>query len=440
MPTEPRPDSPTRTAPAAPAHRLGVRPALLAALLLAQGGVWMTYFTPVLTAVPAKIRLLSPDHYTWYLSLTLAVATCVGFLAGPVVGHLSDRSTSRFGRRRPWLLGSMGIGLVGVVALAFAPGVPVFLAGAVLSQIGLGGTTAVLLALLPEHVPPGRRGTVGGALGVTTAVATIIGVVLTGTFAGSGRLPLAFLSVAVVGVVGVVVLVAVLPDNPATAFGVRRAPLDLPSLARAFYLSPRRHSDFAWGWLSRFTFYLAQASVVTYQLYYLTNHLGIAEDRANAVYVPLGTAAQVLTTVLGAAVGGPLSDRIGRRKPFVAAAAAACLLGLVLLALAPAVPAYLVGMLLIGLGTGVYNSVDIALMTAVLPDDVAGAGKDLGVMNIANTLPNTLAPAFAPVLLSIGLFSVVGEAPGQNYTTLFAGSAVFALVSVVSVGRIRSVR
>ncbi|NAZ82253.1 MFS transporter [Kineococcus sp. R8] len=431
--------APVVPAPTLPAGRFGVPRKLLAGLLVAQGTVWMTYFTPVLIALPASMEELSPDHYTWYLSVTLVVATLAGLLAGPLIGHFSDHSHSRFGRRRPWLLGSMAVGLIGTVAMAFASDVPVFVIGATLSQIGFGGVTAVQLSLLPEYVPIEHRGKVGAALGITTAVATIVGVGLTSVFVGSGQLPLAFLSVAVLGTVGILLLVLVIPDSTAAAIGAARISWTPRELAAAFYISPRRHPDFAWGWLSRFTFYLASASVVTYQLYYLINQLGLSKTEA-ASYVPLGTAAQVLMTVVGALVGGPLSDRIGRRKPFVALAAAICLLGLVVLALAPSIPLYLAGLLFIGLATGVYNSVDIALMTAVLPDDIKGAGKDLGVMNIANTLPNTLAPAFAPVLLSITLFSLVSENPGQNYTMLFLGSALFAFVSVVSVLKIRSVR
>ena len=186
--------------------------------------------------------------------------------------------------------------------------------------------------------------------------------------------------------------------------------------------------------------YLALAGVTTYQLYYLIDQLGIDESRAAAVFVPLGVAVQTVATVLGALLGGPMSDRIGRRKPFVAVAAATALVGLVVLALATAVIGYLVGILLIGLALGTYISVDIALVTAVLPDDQADAGKDLGVLNIASTLPNSLAPAFAPVLLGIGLFSAAPEHSQHNYTALFLGSAVFALISVIAALRIRGVR
>ena len=45
-----------------------------------------------------------------------------------------------------------------------------------------------------------------------------------------------------------------------------------------YYVSPRRHPDFAWAFASRFMFILAYAFLVTYQAYYLLDHLGSAED------------------------------------------------------------------------------------------------------------------------------------------------------------------
>jgi MFS family permease len=81
-----------------------------------------------------------------------------------------------------------------------------------------------------------------------------------------------------------------------------------------------------------------------------------------------------------------------------------------------------------GLGFGVYVAVDVALITQVLPT-TAGRAKDLGILNIANTLPQLIGPVIAATLIT--------QAGG--YRGLFAGAAVLTLIGGMLVTRIRSV-
>jgi MFS family permease len=99
---------------------------------------------------------------------------------------------------------------------------------------------------------------------------------------------------------------------------------------------------------------------------------------------------------------------------------AACIYaaGLALVALVSSFDLFLVAMAICGIGEGSYFAVDLALASAVLPEGGKEAAKDLGVLNIANALPQSLAPAIAPLFLAI-----VG---GGNYTALFIAAAVFA--------------
>ncbi|HVV20352.1 MAG TPA: MFS transporter, partial [Pseudonocardiaceae bacterium] len=95
----------------------------------------------------------------------------------------------------------------------------------------------------------------------------------------------------------------------------------------------------------------------------------------------------------------------------------------------PAWPTALAAAIVQGLGFGVYVAVDVALITQVLPTTASNA-KDLGVLNIANTLPQLIGPTVAATLITH-----VG-----GYRGLFAGAAVLTLLGAVSVTRIRSVR
>jgi MFS family permease len=91
---------------------------------------------------------------------------------------------------------------------------------------------------------------------------------------------------------------------------------------------------------------------------------------------------------------------------------------------------FLVGMAIGGLGLGTYLAVDLALVVDVLPDR-SNAAKDLGVFNIANALPYTVAPALAPAVLLVG---------GGSYGWLYAFAGACALASAVAILPVKRVR
>ena len=95
----------------------------------------------------------------------------------------------------------------------------------------------------------------------------------------------------------------------------------------------------------------------------------------------------------------------------------------------PTWPGTLASAGLLGGGFGVYLAVDLALITEVLPS-VEDSGRDLGIVNIALTLPQT----FAPVVSALFVTQLGGYAP------LFATAALVTLVSAVLVTFIRGVR
>ena len=174
---------------------------------------------------------------------------------------------------------------------------------------------------------------------------------------------------------------------------------------------------------------MAYAFLVTYQAYYLIDRIGVREDDvAHQIY--LGTLVQSVALVLASPLAGRLSDRLGRRKVFVAFAAVTYAVALVMIAIANGVGGYLVGMALSGVGFGMYMAVDLALVVDVLPG-ADSAAKDLGVLNIAGALPFALAPALAPVVLGLS---------DNSYSALYLVAGACALLGAVAIIPIRRVR
>src|SRR5690606_22282304 len=126
-------------------------------------------------------------------------------------------------------------------------------------------------------------------------------------------------------------------------------------------------------------------------------------------------------------VGGYWSDRIGRRKPFVIWSGLIAAAALALLAYADTWALALIGAVVLAIGFGAYTAVDFAMITQVLPSD-ADRAKDLGVINIANALPQVLAPVVAAGVLGTGL----------GYSSLYLVAAAVSALGSVLVVRIRS--
>ena len=109
------------------------------------------------------------------LSLVAATGSLVALVANPLFGRLSDRTTSRWGMRRPWILVGLAGGSVGILVVALAPAVWVVLIGWCLAQLFFNAMLAAIVAVLPDQVPVEQRGTVAGVLGVCLPVASVGG-------------------------------------------------------------------------------------------------------------------------------------------------------------------------------------------------------------------------------------------------------------------------
>jgi MFS family permease len=162
-----------------------------------------------------------------------------------------------------------------------------------------------------------------------------------------------------------------------------------------------------------------------YLLFFLRDIIG-HEDPATGVLVLTGIyAVMVMVT---AVLAGPWSDRVGRRKPFVIGSSAIIAMAGLIMAFFPVWPGALAGAAVLGVGFGAYLAVDFALLTQVLPQAL-DRGKDMGVINVANSLPQVVAPALA--LLAVTRWG--------GYSTLFVMAAIIGLLGAVFVVKIKSV-
>lgn len=388
---------------------------------LAVTGMFVGWYGPLQILLAKQADLFSPGDKQGVLALVTGVGAFFSLIANPLWGALSDRTISRFGRRLPWIAAGTATGVAGLAILAVARDIPMMIIGWSLVQTALNAPFAALTAAIPDQVPVAQRGIVGGYFGVAQTVGAAAGAslaVLGGSITGG------YLACAGFVLVSVVPYLLIRRDQVLPA--ALRPAWSWRSFLTGFWISPARHPDFAWAWLTRFLMNLGNAMAVLYLFFYLKDEVGLADPDGGVLILTAVNAATLLITVL---VAGAWSDRLGNRRVFVTWSGVIMALAGFLLAGWHSWTGVIVAALILGVGFGAFTSVDFALMTQVLPTDL-DRGKDLGVINIANSMPQVLAPAIAA--------PIVAHAGG--YPTLYVASSLFALAGAALVYRIKSVR
>ena len=387
--------------------------------------IWMAQLTPMQLLLPAQIdEQLHPEHWVdsvvafGTISGIAAIATIIAY---PLTGALSDRTASRFGRRRPWIVIGALVFALSLVVLGLQTQIWAIGAAWVAASVGFCIMTAALTATISDQVPVNQRGFVSGWMSAPQAVGIIVGLLLV-TELVTDRVTGYALLAAILVVLAVPFLFR--HDEPLTA--TERTRVSAKHIIAGFWISPRKHPDFGWTLLSRVMVSIGNALGTSLLLYFLMFQLDDEHAEDDLIILTLIYMVFVILASLGL---GRLSDRLGRRKAFVFLASGLQGVAALLLAIVPDLSVAMVAAGLLGLGYGCFLSVDQALATQVLPD-AATRGQDLGIMNIASAVPQAIAPLIgAAAVLMTGSFVLV-----------FVLSAVFAFGGALAVARVRSVR
>lgn len=390
-------------------------------------GLWMALLTPVYVTLALRVQQMDPVHKAANLSLILSVGAFFALVANPFFGKLSDRTASRFGRRRPWILFGSIASTLGLLIIALAQNVFTIIIGWSVAQIAYNALLAVEVAVLPDQVPEGQRGRVSGILGICQYLGQLFGTFIAKSLSFS--VFWMFMLPALINLVMALWLMLSLRDPKIDRSEV--PPYNFSEFLRSFWVNPRRFPDFGWAWAGRFLLFMGVATLLSYQVFYLVDHL-----HQDPSIVPQllfqSTLVMVGCKAISSYLGGWLSDRLRRRKIFVLGSAVVYSIGLFYVAAASSFTQFLTAIAISGFGLGIFLAVDLALVSAVLPNSGREAAKDMGVFNIANALPQSIAPAIAPICLAMG--------SGNNYGALFTVAATFTFVGALLVQPIKGVR
>jgi MFS family permease len=386
-------------------------------ILAGQLSVYVALAAVVAVLLPLLLADLDPDGKERALAVVSFASSALTALTLPLVGALSDRTRSRWGRRAPWAAAG---GTVGGIAVALMPSATTVLALGVLwvaGQVALNMVDAAMAAAVADDVPAHRRGTGSAALALGTGLGSGLGATLAGRLVDDPTA--AAVAAGAVAACGAwAFLAAARRARPATwtlpadrsspdvrRWAALRGALARPSLRRAL--------------LSRCLLVTGTQMVVAYQLYVLVDRTGLSVPAA-ARLSGLLVVIHLVAATTGAVVAGRWSDAVGSRRPFLVAACLLLCVAAVLPTLSTGTSAVVAYAALAGVATGTYFTVQLADLVDRMPS-LRDAGHDLGLLGAATTLPQAFAP-----LLGYAVFRFTG-----GYGGLFVTVAVLAAAAAV---------
>ncbi|WP_225627451.1 MFS transporter [Streptomyces werraensis] len=372
--------------------------------------------------LPTQVRHAAADSAPSALALVTGVSALASLAVPPIVGLLSDRTRTRWGRRAPWILFGGLATAASLILLGVVGSVAGLLVGWFLVQGTVNVGLNVVLAMIPDRIPPHRHGLASTLQGLGLPVGSVIGVQLGALFVDSVALGYGVLATAF----ALASAVSAWPAREArhSAPDERRSRSAGADVRRTF--ASLRFRDYRWVFVSRAVLYLGYNMVNGFTLYILEDFIDPPRGMAPADGVATALTISLIGVTVGTAGAGPLVDRFGRHRGFVLASSLLLTAALFVPLLWRTWSGFLACTALSGLALGLYLGVDLALVTLVLPK-AGDTGRDLGVFHIALTAPQVIAPFVA----SLAVTTLGG------YPALFLIGGAIALIGSLAILRVR---
>ncbi|OKL54823.1 hypothetical protein BSZ39_02270 [Bowdeniella nasicola] len=404
-------------------------------------GINIAWSAPSQLLIANQILAWHPEDKEARFAFIMSLGGLLGLVVSPLVGILSDKTRTRFGRRAPWIVIGAVCAAASLVALAFSPNYVLLVIGWAAFQIFIAAAVNASQAIPPDRVSRQQYGVVSGVMGIGWTMALVVGTLL------GESLPLvaAYLaSAALLLALCVPYLIwhnkaSVLPtqddqvaESSALTAASRGAVMDAELVGGFTHRTETAarsladYRDFMWVFISRLAATLGNTVALFYLLYYLRDHIKLADPDQGVLILTVIYA----VVVIGASIlSGRASDAAGVRKPFVffscLGLAGACLV----MAFAHSFTAVIIAAVVLGASWGTFTAIDQALINQVLPY-ANTRGRDIGFMSMAVALPNLASPVLAAFALL-----VLGGYPG-----LYLISGLLAVIGAISVLAVRGSR
>jgi len=370
------------------------------------------------------ISLVGPENVTTVYGTVSGIAGLAIVILSPLGGAIADKTKFKMGRRRFWIIcGSIGGG-ASMIMLAYASSIPVVILAFCLLQFFYGMVTLSCYAIVPEQVEPEKFGRVSGIMGAAGPAFVMSGSIVLGIFAD---IPVQqkILAIAIIQLVCGIACALLIKDNQFLGNESSENKKSFSQGFKNFYPSFKRYPEYTWALLTKLFIYITNAGTTLLTLFYIARfHLGEAEIfKLNAYMAPA-----IMLMVFSGIIGGFLSDKIKKQKPFVIGSALVLGVCLIVFAFSGNVTLVIIGNFVFNFGFGMYGAVDNALVNRILPSK-ENAGKDIAIMNTTTNLSTAIVNFVAPFFIALGA-KLLGD---DGYTFFFLILAGFSMLSALVV-------
>ena len=394
--------------PAAPGHAGAVaagdrRFLWLFALAWAGGAI---AYTPLLTLLlPVRVAEQVGDVAGVEWLATMALVGALAASAGGILfGHLSDISR----HRRAWIVAGLILSSLLLPVIGRAEGLGPLLALIVAWQLALNMMLGPLAAWAGDHIPDELKGMLGGLMSVAPVMGALAGVIVT-----HPALPEALDRFLLVGLLVAGCMLPALLQPPIRQVEGRVAPVAGPAPVPP--RPKRRRRILPAMWFARLAVQISEATLFTYLYFWLRSldpEVGSHQAARLFGLVMLGSVPLALAA-------GRWSDRTDRPILPLGLCALGAAIGLAAMAWAPDVRTAMPAFAIFGLASAVFLALHSAQTLRFLPSPFR-RGRDLGLFNLANTVPSIVMPPL-----------VVAIVPLFGYGGLFAGLAMLAALAAI---------
>jgi MFS family permease len=379
--------------------------------------------------IPAVLLNYVPDaQKNTYLGILTFIGLVIATAIQPVAGAVSDGWSSRFGRRRPFIVVATLFDFVFLSVLAWGGGLLWLFIGYVGLQFSSNIAHGPAQGLLPDRVAPEKVGMASGFKTFMDMLSLVIASLLAGRLLGPNNNPTLILIVLMaVILISTAVTVIFTPEEPTH----EKKQIDWAGLRGQFRIDFRANTSYWWLIAERGLFLLGIYGVQAFAQYYLQDVIRVPDPPKQTGDL---LAVLTLSLIVLVLIGGWLADKFGpKRLLYIASFITA--VGMILMLMPRDMSGLMVFGIILGAGMGLFLTANWALANQLAPG--GEAGKYLGLTNLATAGSGALARLEGPALDWLNSMW-----PGQwvGYTWLFIFGAACMLLSVLFLRKIDTSR